>query len=113
MTLAKLKEKHPELYAQVIAAGAEAERDRVGAWMAFADIDIKAVSEGINGGKNISAKEMAEFSRKALSAEQLKLIQKNSPGATKTDESDGATEKQKQLDAFAKEAETKRKGGKL
>lgn len=110
MTLAELKEKHPELYKEAIAKGtaeaiAEAkseavavgdsgttkdgiaeERDRVGAWMAFNEIDPKAVAEGIEGGKKLSQTAIAEFSMKMLSKNALAKIEDENAGDTKTEE---------------------------
>jgi ATP-dependent Clp protease, protease subunit len=110
MTLAELKAKHPDLYAQIVSEGVTAERDRVGSWMAFVDVDVKAVSEGIKKGENLSATAMAELSRKSLSAEALKGLAGSSANALPTGEvkdekgKDGAvkTDAEKQKDASAK-----------
>ncbi len=103
MNKADLKKDHPEVYKEIAAEGkteglAEAnsgsnsedgvaeERDRVGAWMAFNDVDPKAVAEGIKSGKKLSATAMAEFSRKALSQEALAKIEEDNADDTKTEE---------------------------
>lgn len=88
MDLAKLKSEHPSLYAQVleegIKAGVAQEKDRAGAWMAFADIDIKAVSEGIKNDKTLSATDMAELTRKGISAKVIGEVEKDAPEAIET-----------------------------
>jgi ATP-dependent protease ClpP protease subunit len=84
MDLAKLKTDHPALYAQVMQAGMEAgvsqEKDRAGAWMAFADIDIKAVTEGVKSDKALSATDMAELTRKGISAKLIGNAEEEAPG---------------------------------
>ena len=88
MDLSKLKAEHPALYAQVkqkgIDHGVAQERDRIGAWMAFADIDLKAVSEGIKGEKTLSATDMAELTRKGISAKVLGEVEGEAPEAVET-----------------------------
>jgi len=71
MDLNKLKAEHPALYSQVVNIGAEQEKDRAGAWLAFADVDLKTVSEGIKGSEAMSATMMAELTRKSFSAQML------------------------------------------
>ena len=65
MTLEKFKADHPELYNQIFAAGkkegAEEEKDRVEAWMAFNEIDPEAVAAGIASDKGLTQKAMAHF----------------------------------------------------
>lgn len=104
MTLKELKEKHPEVYDAIIAKGkteaiAEVEtkgnegddnkavaeeKDRVGAWMKFVDVDPKAVAEGIEKGENLSQTAIADFSRKALSQEVLAKVEKENADDTET-----------------------------
>lgn len=122
MDLKELQEKHPEVYNAVIAKGktqaiAEAktkgnedgsnavakERDRIGAWMTYIDIDPKAVAEGIEGGKDLSQTAMANFSRKALSQEALASITKENADDTETEEGSELDQAQK---AFAEAVET-------
>ena len=106
MTLSDLKEKHPEVYEAIIAKGKSAaisennitgneggiakavaeEKDRTGAWMAFIDVDPKAVAKGIEGGEKLSQTAMAEFSRKALSQEALAKVEEANAGSTQTEE---------------------------
>lgn len=90
MTLDELKSKFPAVYAQAkaegVAEGIADERDRVGAFLPFADIDLKAVTAGIESGKKISQKETSEFLRKSMSAEAIKKIQKDSPADVDTGE---------------------------
>jgi len=68
MNIETLKAEHPDLYKEVLALGVTQERDRVGAWMAFVDLDPTAVAKGIEDGANVSQKIMAEFQRKQFAA---------------------------------------------
>ena len=80
MTVQELKEKHPDLYAEVI----KSERDRVDAYLTFADVDLKAVKEGIESGENPTQKFYAEMSRKAMNKNELKKAEEDSPEEIKT-----------------------------
>jgi ATP-dependent protease ClpP protease subunit len=86
MTIETLKAEHPEVYAAAVNAGVTQERDRVGAWAVFADVDVKAVTEGIKSGASITATATAEFSRKAFAAGQVAALEENSPKPTATTE---------------------------
>jgi hypothetical protein len=79
MDLKTLKASHPDLFAEVVKIGVDQERDRVGSFMAFHDIDPEAVAKGIKDGSVLSATAMAEFGRKAFSAESLKKVEADSP----------------------------------
>jgi ATP-dependent protease ClpP protease subunit len=75
MTLAELKTSHPELYAQVVKDAQDAERDRINAWMVYADIDLEGVKKGIEEGKPLSAAAMADYNRKAVAAASLTKLE--------------------------------------
>jgi ATP-dependent protease ClpP protease subunit len=77
MTLAEFKSENPELFKEIVTA----ERERCETWAVYADVDIKAVQEGITSGKTISPKVQAEFIRKQVSAEQVIKIEAENPGA--------------------------------
>lgn len=106
MTPEEFKSKHPEAFAKmssdVTSAAVEAERDRVGAWMAFNKVDPEAVKAGIESGKAISQTQMSEFSIKLASGAKLAELEteeKDKPGAdaaaaippASTDKPDAAT----------------------
>jgi hypothetical protein len=78
MTLAELKTSHPELYAQVVKDAQDAERDRINAWMVYADIDLEGVKKGIEEGKPLSAAAMADYNRKAVAAASLTKLETES-----------------------------------
>lgn len=103
MTLAELNAQHPELVAQIQNDAVQAERDRVGAWMAFNDVDAEAVAKGIEDGTQVTQKVIAEMSRKSMSAAKLDGMKKESPGAIKTEEvkteEEGATAEVKAFEA--------------
>ena len=86
MTIETLKAEHPDVYAAAVKAGISQERDRVGAWAVFADVDVKAVTEGIKSGENITATATAEFSRKAFAASQVTALEDGSAKVVATTE---------------------------
>jgi ATP-dependent protease ClpP protease subunit len=92
MTIDKLKAEHPDVYAAAVKAGVNQERDRVGAWVTFADVDVKAVTEGIKSGDAISATVTAELSRKAFSAQAVTALENGSPKPLATTEPETTTE---------------------
>ena len=98
MNLDEIKSKHPALYAQIVALGVSQERDRVGAWMAFVNIDAAEVAKGIKSGENISQTAMAEFTVKGMSAEALqKVAATNAPAVTTGEAPAPKTEKEREL----------------
>lgn len=84
MTLTEFKTAHPEIYAQAIAEGVAAERDRVSAWMVFAPIDLPAATKGITEGKNVTMAITAEFSLKSVSAAAVKDLEEQNAGEVTT-----------------------------
>lgn len=97
MTKEEFAQKNPAGYAEIVKEGAQAERNRIEAYMVFADVDIKAVKEGIESGASMTGKMMAELSRKMMSGQGLAAIAADSAGAIETPEADGkkATEEEK------------------
>lgn len=97
MTLAELKEKHPELFSEakselkkeVVAK----EKDRIGAWMVFHSVDPDAVKKGIESGDDLSATKLAEFTAKLVSGQHLTNIRAENAPDTKTAEQPAGTEK--------------------
>jgi hypothetical protein len=78
MNLEKLKAEHPAIYAEAVAIGVkqgiEQEKDRVEACLVFNEVDPAGVKAAIEAGKPLSQKQMADFSLKALSKNQLKAL---------------------------------------
>jgi ATP-dependent protease ClpP protease subunit len=112
MDLNKLKAEHPHVYAEAvkdgILQGVKQEKERISAFLVFADVDIKAVKEGIEGVEPLSTTKMAEFVRKSASAEFLKDTKEGSipPVTTEAQAVEAQkTEKEKQVSTF--EAEVK------
>lgn len=77
MTIEKLKAEHPEIYAQVVGLGITQERDRVGAYMAFAHLDLEGVRGAIKDGTVMNETERSEYALKAYSAEALHQMQQH------------------------------------
>lgn len=90
MTIAELKAAHPAIIAEIeknaADAAVNAERDRVGAFMEFHDIDPVAVKAGIEAGKPISATEMAAFARKGIQAASVQAASDATQVDTTTEE---------------------------
>lgn len=106
MNAEKLKSENPELYKEIFNMGVSAEKDRVESCLVYADIDIKAVKEAIESGKPLSEKQKSELSLKALNSNALKALEEGAAEGVTTKESEGKekTEKEKELEAFRKNA---------
>lgn len=106
MTLEELKTQNPTLYAQIVAEakkeGAKEERDRIGAWLAWVQIDAKKVVEGIKSGDVISQTIVSEFQVAALSTDRLEKLKRDSAGKVPTgaDTSAGADAAKPEVSAF-------------
>jgi len=102
MTLDELKSKHPDVYAQAISAGVSQERDRVGAWMAFVDVDSECVAKGIKEGGVLSQTMTAELARKAFSKEALEGLKNEAPETPSTQASNEPEKdtKEAEIEAF-------------
>lgn len=61
MNKAELKQNHPSVYAEILSEGVTQEQERVASWMAYNEADPKAVSEGIESGKEISPSQSHKF----------------------------------------------------
>lgn len=101
MTKEKLLAEHPEVHAMIVGLGVAQERDRVGAWMKFNDVDPAAVSAGITSGENISQTAMADFAVKVYAKQNLAALGTESPADLET---------KKAAEAAAKEAAEREAG---
>jgi protease-4 len=83
MDKATLMAEHPALYAQILdegnQAGVAAERDRVGAWAVYNEVDPEAVKAGIESGESLTAKKMAEFNLQIAKGEKVEAQKKDNP----------------------------------
>lgn len=101
-----LKAEQPELFKEIYEQGVNAERDRVGAWATFLDVDSEKVIKAIKEGDELTATAMAELTRKSVNMKALGNIEGDSEGDTQTEETEKAkTEKQKKIEAFEKEVD--------
>ncbi len=110
MTLAELKAQNLALYNEVFAlgatAGAEQERDRVGAVTVFMEIDPVACKAIIASGKPMTQTQQSEFLLKATTADHLAKVKKDSekvadtakPGDAETIKAAALLEFEKDLD---------------
>lgn len=71
MTKSEFQAQHPEVYAAIQKEAIDAERDRVGSYMAFIDIDKENVTKAIKEGAAFTGSVMAEMTVK-LSAHVAK-----------------------------------------
>lgn len=97
MDISKFRNEHPDVYAQVIALGVAQEKDRVEACMVFNEIDPAGVKAAIESGKPLSAKQMADFTLKAVSGKRAEDIAAEASPEVETDEA-----KKKETEAQAK-----------
>lgn len=82
MTPEEFKAQHPDAHKAIVESGIAQERDRVGAWAVFAEIDPKAVAEGIKSGNPLSMTATAEFQMKLMTSGKLTaLAGEAKPGA--------------------------------
>lgn len=92
MDLNKLKTEHPAVYAQVLAEGVsngvKQEKDRVSAYLVFADVDPETVKNGINSGEIMNQATQLELLRKANSIDALKAVEDNQGEDVVTDKVD-------------------------
>lgn len=105
MDLQTLKTAHPSVYAQALAEGVAAEKERVEGWMTFKGIDIEAVDAGIASGKGISAKDMGEFTIKAMGTKVVADAAAEAAPAVKLPEAGAANAAAPTAAQKAKEAE--------
>ena len=93
MDKATLKAENPSLYAAILAEGekagikigADAERDRVGSWTVFNEVNPEAVKAGIESGLPISAKQMSEFTLQIAKGEKVIAAKKDNPDEVNTE----------------------------
>lgn len=85
MTLAELQAAHPELFAQVLAMGIAKEKDRVEACLTFVESDAKGVVEVIASGKDLTQKQIIDFSLKAMNKTRLGEMKEEGAAAVNTD----------------------------
>lgn len=111
MDLSKLKAEHPHVYAQAVqeglVKGVKQEKERVQAFMVFADVDLNAVKDGIKGDDPLSTVQMAEFVKKTASAEYLASTEADSSDTVTTTASADSDEIQVETEISKFEAEVK------
>jgi ATP-dependent protease ClpP protease subunit len=108
MTLAEIKAQHPSVYNEIIAlghaAGVETERDRAGSYLAFIDVDPKAVVKGIKSDKPITATMQSDLLFKKMEKNVLAKLKKENPAhflakVSKNDEGDEDEEEEEEKEA--------------
>ena len=110
MDINQLKNDHLSLYQKVFNQGVQAEKNRVGSWMAHLKADPDAVKKGINSGEEINSTQREEMLIKAASLSHVENIQRDStpPIQTEsprtTDETEGD-----ELDNFYKDVDNQLK----
>lgn len=106
MTKSELKEKYPELYAEIlndgISAGIKQESIRTKSWIAYLDFDKENVIASIKEGKDFSSDIIAEMSVKMASHVMGEKIEKDSTITVTTGQANDKTESQVEIDAFEK-----------
>lgn len=88
MDLAKFKAEHPAIYQQAFAegesTGVNKERERVEAWAVYNEVNPEKVKAGIESGKVLSGKSMAEFNLEIAKGEKIDAGKQDNPGMLDT-----------------------------
>lgn len=108
MELSELKAQHPDLCKALVDEAIKAERDRVGAFMKFLDVDSNSVISNIESGKDITMVDIADYSAKKANISALAELEKNNAQTTDTTQSDTTkTDEESKKEAFHKSLEAK------
>ena len=75
MTPEQLRAEHPEAVTAIISQAIAAERDRVGVFLAYRQVDLELVNEGIKSGRTMTETEKTELNIKIASSTKLKNLQ--------------------------------------
>lgn len=83
MDLNELKAKHPTLYAQVVAVGETAERDRVSAHLTMGDAsgDMKTAMKAIDDGSAMTASIQAKYMAAGMKRQDTTAREDDNVGA--------------------------------
>lgn len=116
MNSTELKAAHPDTYKEIFAAGkAEgitegktagqaAEKDRVIGWQAWSHVDPEYVQKGIDGGAEVSAKDISVLSAKAANKAAIKAVEgDNAPNLDTPEGQENKTPEALELEANAAE----------
>ena len=104
MTKEELKQSHPDVYASIVTEGVNAERERVGAWMAHISTDADAVKAGVLGENELGNAQREEFFVKQNSLNNAKGMIDESANDLKTAESASTVKEVEQKKKEEKEA---------
>jgi len=103
MTIEQFKAEHPSLYAQVVEegkqAGINAERDRVGSFLVFAETSPELVKAGIESGKAMSETQRSEFAMASFKIKANATEQTENPKPIETDDADKGETEAKRMSA--------------
>ncbi len=106
LNIETLKAEHPDLFKEIYGQGVNAERDRVGAWATFLDVDSEKVIKAIKEGDELTATATAELTLKSVSMKALGNIEVDGAGETQTAEPKKVvSENDKKIEAFKKEVD--------
>jgi ATP-dependent protease ClpP protease subunit len=110
MTKEQIKADHPEIYASIQKEGMDSERMRIKAHLNFIDVDKDATIKAINEGEEMNSEVMARMTVKIAAKAQVKKLETDTEKeiTTKKVETE-KTDKEKEVDAFAKELKELRK----
>lgn len=108
MTKDQFKAEHPEAYAQIVAEATKQERERVAAFMEFADVDADGVKTAISSGTEFTAVAAAKMMKAAATVTAKAEPTDEAKKALKDLESENAKEvptSESAVKATAEEAE--------
>lgn len=103
MTKAELKLQHPALVAEIENEAKAAAMETVNAWLAFSDIDSKAVLAGIGSGNAPSAVDVAQMQAAVIAASKnLETAEKDAPASAGAETPETGEAPGTEVDAKAK-----------
>ena len=109
-TLSEFKAQYPTIYAEAKAEGIELEKNRIAGWEVWRKYDAKAVDLGIASNKEITSREISEFSAKAVAPEYLASLRAGNQNVTTSALAINVdmTPEEKEIKAFAERAKALR-----
>ena len=98
MTAAEFKAAHPEAYLLIQKEAIDSERDRVGALLAFQDLDSDLISKTIKEGGFLNQTMTAELTRKAIAKTAVANIEADSAEDLTPEAKEAGAEKVKETE---------------
>lgn len=95
MNKSEFKQSHSDVYSEVLTEGVNKEKERVASWMAYNEVDSKAVQDGIASGLEISTSQSHAFLVKMASAGRLASLEADNIAPVVTEQTSTVVGKEK------------------